>query len=83
MESNQNHATIRTDGICTTLPAAMGMGGGYTPMVCSFSYKAGAKAQGIGYEDGISPTLRAETHGNIPCIMRAFGDYEIGGWQAP
>jgi len=33
LESNQNHATIRTDGICTTLPASMGMGGGYVPMV--------------------------------------------------
>lgn len=35
LESNQNHASIRTDGVCTTLPAAMGMGGGYTPMVCA------------------------------------------------
>lgn len=33
LESNQNHATIQTDGICTTLPASMGMGGGYVPMI--------------------------------------------------
>ena len=33
LESNQNHATVQTDGICTTLPASMGMGGGYVPMV--------------------------------------------------
>ena len=33
LESNQNHATVRTDGISTTLPASMGMGGGYVPMV--------------------------------------------------
>lgn len=33
LESNQNHATVRTDGICTTLPAAMGEGGGYVPML--------------------------------------------------
>ena len=33
LESNQNHATIRADGISTTLPASMGMGGGYVPMV--------------------------------------------------
>ena len=32
LESNQNHATIRTDGISTTLSAAMGMGGGNVPM---------------------------------------------------
>lgn len=34
LESNQNHATIQTNGISTTLPASMGMGGGYVPMVC-------------------------------------------------
>ena len=34
LESNQNHATIQTDGISTALPASMGMGGGYVPMVC-------------------------------------------------
>ena len=33
LESNQNHATVRSDGISTTLPAAMGMGGGYVPMI--------------------------------------------------
>lgn len=33
LESNQNHATIQTDGISTTLPASMGMGGGYIPMI--------------------------------------------------
>lgn len=34
LESNQNHATVQTNGICTALPASMGMGGGYVPMVC-------------------------------------------------
>ena len=33
LESNQNHATVRDDGVSTTLPASMGMGGGYVPMV--------------------------------------------------
>jgi hypothetical protein len=33
LESNQNHATVQTDGISTALPASMGMGGGYVPMV--------------------------------------------------
>ena len=33
LESNQNHATITDSGICTTLPASMGMGGGYVPMI--------------------------------------------------
>lgn len=33
LESNQNHATITKDGICTTLSASMGLGGGYVPMI--------------------------------------------------
>lgn len=33
LESNQNHATITDSGICPTLPASMGLGGGYVPMV--------------------------------------------------
>ena len=33
LESNQNHATITNSGICPTLPASMGAGGGYVPMV--------------------------------------------------
>lgn len=33
LESNQNHATVKDTEICTTLPASMGMGGGYVPMI--------------------------------------------------
>lgn len=33
LESNQVHATISQTGICPTLPASMGLGGGYVPMV--------------------------------------------------
>lgn len=33
LESNQNHATITDNGICPTLPASMGLGGGYVPMI--------------------------------------------------
>lgn len=33
LESNQNHATISMNGICPTLTASMGLGGGYIPMV--------------------------------------------------
>lgn len=33
LESNQNHATAKETEICTALPASMGMGGGYVPMV--------------------------------------------------
>ena len=33
LESNQVHATVSQNGICPTLPASMGLGGGYVPMV--------------------------------------------------
>ena len=33
LESNQNHATVTDDGVSPTLPASMGMGGGYVPMI--------------------------------------------------
>ena len=33
LESNQEHAAVRCDGVSPTLPASMGMGGGYVPMV--------------------------------------------------
>lgn len=33
LESNQNHATAKDTEICPTLPASMGLGGGYVPMI--------------------------------------------------
>lgn len=29
----QKHQSIKTDGICTCLTSAMGMGGGYVPLI--------------------------------------------------
>ena len=37
LESNQNHAKVLDKGIVNALPAAMGEGGGYVPMVCEKS----------------------------------------------
>lgn len=33
LESNQNHSTAKDTEICSTLPASMGLGGGYVPMI--------------------------------------------------
>ena len=33
LESNQNHAVAKDTEICPSLPAAMGEGGGYVPMI--------------------------------------------------
>ena len=43
LESNQNHATITKD-VCPTLPASMGMGGGYVPMI-AFSKRRRASSK--------------------------------------
>lgn len=33
VESNQNHAIVEDTEVSPTLPASMGMGGGYVPMI--------------------------------------------------
>lgn len=33
LETSQVHATITNNGICPTLTASMGIGGGYIPMI--------------------------------------------------
>ena len=53
LESNQNHATVTDNGVSPTLPASMGMGGGYVPMVTdrhaiSFQERAGKPGGGKG-----------------------------------
>ena len=62
LESNQEHARIRTDGISPTLPASMDMGGGYIPMLFE---NHGADARYTGSHT-VSPTLSARggTGGN-------------------
>jgi DNA (cytosine-5)-methyltransferase 1 len=68
LESNQNHATIQTDGICTTLPASMGMGGGYVPMVCE---PVGFDAYNQAVIGDKSKTLNsaASDADHVPCVM--------------
>lgn len=51
LESNQNHATIQTDGVSTTLPASMGEGGGYVPMVCIEGNGSRDSHKGDGYSE--------------------------------
>ncbi len=58
--SNQNNAQARDTDVSPTLPAAMGMGGGYIPMIVSsygFKPSQGEKAHGIGFEVERAPTL--------------------------
>ena len=45
LESNQNHATITSNGICPALSAPMCLGGGYVPMIVE-SYGIVTKGNG-------------------------------------
>lgn len=82
LESNQNHATIRTDGISTTLPASMGMGGGYVPMVVPTMYENhGIDSRYKGPLE-VAPTMSARygTGGNnVPLIEQAPHTFCIVG----
>jgi DNA (cytosine-5)-methyltransferase 1 len=62
LESNQVHATVSQTGICPTLPASMGMGGGYIPMITD---RKVFDARGNG--DGkIVPTITGDHENRIP-----------------
>ena len=75
LESNQNHATVQTDGVCTALPASMGMGGGYVPMV------VGADLYNQTLTGDVAKTLnnRATDSDHIPCV--AFEAPQHHGWK--
>jgi len=67
LESNQKHAVVRDDGKSPTLPASMGMGGGYVPMVYE---NHGIDARYTGPHD-VVPTISARcgTGGNnVPLV---------------
>lgn len=73
LESNQNHATVTDSGVVNTLPSAMGMGGGYVPMVVD-------EPKGFtnrGYDSGdVAETLRSDPHGAYPMT---YGIDQQGG----
>jgi len=78
LESNQNHATIRTDGISTTLPSSMGMGGGYVPMVYE---NHGIDSRYTGPHK-VAPTMSARygTGGNnVPLVSQEADTFCIMG----
>lgn len=52
LESNQVHATASQTGICPTLPASMGLGGGYVPMVTDRSEAMPERVTSYGIGNG-------------------------------
>ena len=78
LESNQEHARVRVDGVSPTLPASMGMGGGYVPMVYE---NHGIDSRYTGPHE-VSPTISARcgTGGNnIPLVEQDASIYCIVG----
>lgn len=78
LESNQEHARVRVDGVSPTLPASMGMGGGYVPMVYE---NHGIDSRYTGPHE-VSPTISARcgTGGNnVPLVEQDASIYCIVG----
>lgn len=76
LESNQNHATAKETETCTTLPASMGMGGGYVPMVVD-QRGEGMKQEPICFlddvrletdENGTAFALHQRDHKGVQCV---------------
>lgn len=93
LESNQVHATVTQNGICPTLPASMGLGGGYIPMITDHPADRPAvfenHAQDARYKEAptCSPTVVARWGtggGNTPLVAvpGQVTSYGIGNGQA-
>ena len=93
LESNQVHATVTQTGICPTLPASMGLGGGYVPMITDHPADKPVvfenHAQDARYKEAptCSPTVVARWGtggGNTPLVAVPWQvtSYGIGNGQA-
>ena len=93
LESNQVHATVTQTGICPTLPASMGLGGGYVPMITDHPADKPVvfenHAQDARYKEDptCSPTVAARWGtggGNTPLVAvpGQVTSYGIGNGQA-
>lgn len=93
LESNQVHATVTQNGICPTLPASMGLGGGCVPMITDHPADRPVvfenHAQDARYKEAptCSPTVVARWGtggGNTPLVAvpGQVASYGIGNGQA-
>ena len=75
--TQQGGAEIAENGICPTITAAAGMSGNNQPWICKVADSNILDDQGGSQisvrHDGKAPTLRAEMHGNVPCVMESAG----------
>lgn len=63
---------------CQTLTGRMGTGGGNVPQVMEMCMDDQGGNQISVRQDGKTPTLRAETHGNLPCVMEPVSCLDVG-----
>ena len=82
LESNQNHATVTEDGICNTLPAAMGMGGGYVPMVTYGIDQQGGKG-GANYAEDVCPAVLSDSHGTPHAVAYGISSFDSNAMKSP
>ena len=93
VDTNQNDASIHQDGKTNTLPAAMGMGGGYVPMVCgervgverevvAFEPGAASRVGGHVYEDGKAGTVRANAGDNQQAVVYGISSYDSNSMKS-
>lgn len=71
LESNQNHATVTNNGICPTLSASMGLGGGYVPMITEIkteTWSANKASFFTGAECDLAGTLVATDYKDPPLV---------------
>ena len=72
LESNQNHATIQTDGISTALPAAMGEGGGYVPMIVDKKFWDGGEVAHTLTANNAGGNQRMPDKDNFGCVVETY-----------
>ncbi len=75
LESNQNHATIQTDGVSTALPASMGMGGGYVPMITDVITTSHGGYMVNADDSGIAHTLQATDYKDAQVVSYGVDMY--------
>ena len=84
LESNQIHATVTQTGICPTLSASMGMGGGYIPMITDrkvFDARGNGDGKTVPTITGDHESRRTD-YTAIVTEERSITSYGIGNGQA-
>jgi len=83
LESNQNHATITNNGISSTLPASMGMGGVYVPMITAYGIDQQGGKGGANYTEDVCPPILSDSHGTPHAVAYGISSYGSNAMKSP